>query len=137
MLTIGDLSRTTGVKVPTIRYYEQMGLMEAAERSQGNQRRYSEPEKERLSFIRHARELGLTIEAIRQLIQLSAHPERRCDQADRIATEQLKAVREKIGKLQRLEKELARISTSCCAGQIKDCYVIRALAHHDLCESDH
>ena len=41
MLTIGDLSRSTGVKIPTIRYYEQMGLLSHAERSDGNQRRYS------------------------------------------------------------------------------------------------
>ena len=59
MFTIGDLSRSTGVKIPTIRYYEQMGLLSHSERSEGNQRRYSGEEQERLSFIRHARELGL------------------------------------------------------------------------------
>ena len=58
MLTIGDLSKATGVKVPTIRYYEQMGLIYPAERSEGNQRRYSSEERERLAFIRHARDLG-------------------------------------------------------------------------------
>lgn len=62
MLTIGDLAKSTGVKVPT-------------ERSEGNQRRYSRREQERLSFIKHARELGLTIDAIRELIDLSQHPE--------------------------------------------------------------
>ena len=137
MLTIGDLSRRTGVKVPTIRYYEQMGLIEPAERSEGNQRRYGRQERERLSFIRHARDLGLTIDAIRELLDLSAHPERPCDQADRIASEQLLAVRQRIEKLKRLEHELERIS-SCCAGDhVKDCYVIRALANHDLCEGEH
>ncbi len=137
MLTIGDLSRKTGVKIPTIRYYEQMGLMTAAERSEGNQRRYAAPERERLSFIKHARELGLTIEAIRELIDLSAHPQCPCDQADRIAAEQLNSVRERIEKLRRLEKELERITTRCAGDQIKDCYVIRALASHELCESEH
>lgn len=137
MLTIGDLSRRTGVKVPTIRYYEQMGLIEPAERSEGNQRRYSRQERERLSFIKHARDLGLRIESIRELLTLSSHPERPCDQADRIAAEQLVAVRDKIEKLRRLESELERIS-SCCTGEhVKDCYVIRALANHDLCESEH
>lgn len=137
MLTIGDLSRRTGVKIPTIRYYEQMGLMNPAERSEGNQRRYTRQERERLSFIKHARELGLTIDAIRELIDLSAHPERPCSQADRIAAEQLIAVREKIEKLRRLEKELERIATHCAGDQVKDCYVIRALANHELCEGDH
>jgi DNA-binding transcriptional MerR regulator len=54
MYSIGDLSRRTHVKVPTIRYYEQMGLLAAPERSEGNQRRYGRPELERLAFIRHA-----------------------------------------------------------------------------------
>ena len=103
MLTIGDLSRRTGVKVPTIRYYEQMGLLAAAERSNGNQRRYGKPERERLSFIKHARDLGLTIDSIRELIDLSSHPDQPCAQADRIAAEQLVAGREKIAKLRRLK----------------------------------
>src|SRR6185312_10152005 len=137
MLTIGELSRQTGVKIPTIRYYEQMGLMDAAERSEGNQRRYTREELDRLSFIRHARDLGLTIEAIRKLIDLSRHPERPCADADRIASEQLRAVRAKIEKLKRLESELERIANHPHGDQVKDCYVIRALAHHELCEHEH
>ena len=138
MLTIGDLSRRTGVKVPTIRYYEQMGLLAAAERSNGNQRRYGKPERERLSFIKHARDLGLTIDSIRELIDLSSHPDQPCAQADRIAAEQLVSVREKIGKLKRLEHELERISGHCDGEHsIRDCYVIRALANHDLCDGEH
>lgn len=137
MLTIGDLSKATGVKVPTIRYYEQMGLLSHSERSEGNQRRYSKGERERLSFIRHARELGLTIEAIRELIDLSQHPEKPCAEADRIAAEQLVAVREKIDRLKKLEAELERISTHCHANQVRDCYVIQALANHELCAADH
>jgi len=137
MLTIGDLSKTTGVKVPTIRYYEQMGLLSHAERSEGNQRRYSNEERERLAFIRHARDLGLTIDAIRELIVLSQHPERPCHDADRIAAEQLATVRRKIERLQKLEAELVRITSQCHTDQVRDCYVIRALANHDLCHDEH
>ncbi|MDP9837997.1 DNA-binding transcriptional MerR regulator [Neorhizobium huautlense] len=137
MLTIGDLSKTTGVKVPTIRYYEQAGLLSHSERSEGNQRRYSRSERERLSFIKHARELGLTIDAIRELIDLSTHPEKPCGQADRIAAEQLAAVREKIARLKKLEAELERISSHCHTNQVRDCYVIQALANHELCTSEH
>lgn len=137
MLTIGDLSKTTGVKVPTIRYYEQAGLLSHSERSEGNQRRYSGAERERLSFIKHARELGLTIEAIRELIDLSTHPEKPCAQADRIAAEQLAAVREKIARLKKLEAELERISSHCHTNHVRDCYVIQALANHDLCAAEH
>ncbi|MCG6856479.1 MAG: helix-turn-helix domain-containing protein [Salaquimonas sp.] len=137
MYSIGELSRQTEVKVPTIRYYEQMGLLEAPERSGGNQRRYDEKGLERLAFIKHARELGLPIEAIRELIRLSAHPDRPCDDADRIVKDQLQAVRRRIEKLKRLESELERIATGCEADHIGDCYVIRALTDHDLCAHEH
>lgn len=137
MLTIGTLSRQTGVKIPTIRYYEQMGLMAAAERSEGNQRRYALRDRDRLSFIKHARDLGFTIEAIRELLELSAHPERPCADADQIAVRQLQSVREKIARLQTLETELGRIATCCHGDHIKDCYVLQSLANHDLCESEH
>ncbi|SMH26426.1 MerR family transcriptional regulator [Mesorhizobium australicum] len=137
MFTIGDLSRQTSVKVPTIRYYEQMGLMTAAERSEGNQRRYESRDRDRLSFIKHARDLGFTIEAIRELLALNAHPESPCVDAHHIADRQLQLVRNKIAKLRRLEKELDRITTRCDGDHIKDCYVIESLANHELCRSDH
>lgn len=137
MFSIGDLSRRTGVKVPTIRYYEQMGLIAVPERSDGNQRRFGKPELERLAFIRHARDLGLTIEAIRELIDLSDHAEKPCADADRIAREQLASVRERIAQLRRLETELERIATCCTGETIGDCYVIRALSDHSLCEHEH
>jgi DNA-binding transcriptional MerR regulator len=134
MLTIGDLSRRTGVKIPTIRYYEQMGLLSHAERSEGNQRRYTRQERERLSFIRHARELGMTIEAIRDLIEMSQHPDMPCSEVDRIAASQLAAVRHKIERLKKLEAELDRIATHRHEGAIRDCYVIQALANLNLPE---
>lgn len=137
MYSIGDLSRRTGVKIPTIRYYEQMGLIEVPKRSEGNQRRFGKGELERLAFIRHARDLGLTIESIRQLIDLSGHADKPCADADRIAREQLASVRERIAQLKRLEKELARIATCCTGETVGDCYVIRALSDHSLCEHEH
>ena len=138
MLSIGDLSRRTGVKVPTIRYYEQMGLLAAPDRSEGNQRRYERSDVERLAFIRHARSLGLDIPAIRELIKLSEHPKEPCANADRIAADHLVAVREKIASLKKLEHELERIVSHCDGGhRIEDCYVIRALSDHPLCEAEH
>lgn len=137
MFSIGDLSRRTGVKVPTIRYYEQMGLVSAPERSEGNQRRYGRPELERLAFIRHARDLGFGVDDIRALIDLSGHPEKPCAHADGIAAHQLGVVREKIDRLKRLESELERIATCCAGNTVGDCYVIRALSNHDLCAGDH
>ncbi|WP_367718590.1 helix-turn-helix domain-containing protein [Nitratireductor sp. GISD-1A_MAKvit] len=137
MWSIGELSKRVGVKVPTIRYYEETGLIDPPERSSGNQRRYGKQAMERLAFIRHARELGLGIDAIRSLIDLSGHPEKPCETADTIAREHLGEVRQRIARLQRLEQELQRIVDSCDSGTVCDCHVLRALADHSLCESEH
>lgn len=128
MHSIGELSRRTGVKVPTIRYYEQTGLLEPPLRTSGNQRRYGEQAEERLGFIKHARDLGFPIEAIRDLIELGTHPEAPCARASLIAQAQLVQVRERIKALKRLEAELRRISTSCDDSSTEECYVLKALA---------
>jgi DNA-binding transcriptional MerR regulator len=137
MFSIGDLSRRTGVKVPTIRYYEQMGLIAPAGRTEGNQRRYDRDGLERLSFIRHARDLGLSIEAIRELAELSAHPEEPCADAHRIAREHRAEIHARIERLRRLEAELGRIEQMCDADRVGECRIIEALADHGLCSEEH
>ena len=125
-------------KVPTIRYYEQMGLLAAPERTEGNQRRYGRSELERLGFIKHARDLGFSIEAISALIELQEHPDRSCKRATDIAQAQLHEVRSKIERLKRLEMELARISAGCGGdGTSHDCYVLASLADHRHCDTEH
>ena len=137
MLSIGEMARRSGVKVPTIRYYEQMGLIAAPERSSGNQRRYTKRELDRLTFIRHARDLGLSIEAIRELVHLSENPQMPCEEAHVIASSHLRSVRERIARLQRLESELTRIEASCNADHVGDCNILHVIADHHLCESEH
>lgn len=137
MYSIGTLSRRTGVKIPTIRYYEQMGLIDTPERSSGNQRRYSKSGLERLSFIRHGRELGLSLDNIRDLVVLSSQPDMPCNDAHQIAQKHLHSIQIRIKKLKRLEKELKRISTISDSGCVGHCNVIQSLADHGLCESDH
>ena len=138
MFSIGELSKRTNVKVPTIRYYEEMGLLPEAERTSGNQRRYDKAGLERLSFIRHARDLGFSIEAISSLIELQDHPDRSCEAATDIAVSQLEEVRAKIKRLRTLEKELSRISQGCDGeGVSGDCYVLASLANHSLCDREH
>lgn len=137
MLTIGKLGEAAGVKVPTIRYYEQIGLLPDAERSSGNQRLYSRASQDRLAFIRHARELGFPLTAIRDLLSLSDDPDQRCDTADRIARAQIAAVERRIARLMALKSELERMVTQCTGGRIADCRVIESLANHVHCAVDH
>lgn len=138
MFSIGQMSRRTGVKVPTIRYYEDMGLLDAAERTAGNQRRYDKAGLERLGFIRHARDLGFSIGAISALINLQNHPDRSCTEANQIANAQLADVRNKIARLQALEAELTRIADHCTGqGETGNCYVLAALADHGHCLGEH
>lgn len=138
MFSIGELSKRTKVKVPTIRYYEAMGLLPEAERTAGNQRRYDKAGLERLSFVRHARDLGFSIEAISSLIELQEHPERSCEAATDIAKSQLEEVRAKIKRLRALETELSRISRGCDGGGVSEnCYILASLADHNLCRREH
>lgn len=138
MYSIGELSRRTGVKVPTIRYYEEIGLLATAGRSSGNQRRYDKSGLERLGFIRHARALGFGIDEIRCLIDLQQHPDQSCRSAMEIAGAQLAAVRDKISQLKSLEQELSRIADGCeGTGPARQCYVLRSLSDHGLCTRPH
>jgi len=137
MLTIGKLAQAAGVKVPTIRYYEQIGLLPEPGRSAGNQRLYDRQALERLAFIRHARELGFPLGAIRELLGLADDPEQSCASADRIARRQLAAVEARIARLVALKRELERMINHCAQGKVADCRVIETLGDHSLCLGAH
>ena len=136
-IPIGELSRQTGVKVPTIRYYEQVGLMPIPPRTAGWQRRYSPAQVSRLNFIRHARELGFEIEAIRELLTLSAEPDRSCLEVDAIARRHLADVERRITQLAAMRGELQRMISACGHDRVDQCRVIEALADHSQCAHDH
>ena len=127
-LSIGDLSRATGVKATTIRFYEAEGLLPAAARTAGGHRVYAQGHLDRLGFLRHARELGFGMEDIRELLRLAAAaPDAPCDGADAIARRHLAAVRARLARLRSLEAELERM-TCCPHGRIAECRVIEVLA---------
>jgi Cu(I)-responsive transcriptional regulator len=130
---IGDLARTTGCKVQTIRYYEEIGLMPEPARTAGNQRRYDQRHVDRLAFIWHSRELGFSLEAIRELLSLSDRPDQPCDAVDRLARRQLEQVERRLGRLTMLKSELERMLEQCAGGRIRDCRVIEALSDHAQC----
>lgn len=129
-LRIGELAAATATKVETIRYYERIGLLQPPGRTSGNYRAYGARDRERLSFIRHARELGFAIPAIRDLLRLVDDPDHPCDAADRIARTHLDEVERRLARLIALKAELERMLTRCAGGKIAECRVIEALADH-------
>ncbi|WP_206455704.1 MerR family transcriptional regulator [Aurantimonas marina] len=137
MLTIGTLARQTGTKVQTIRYYEQIGLMLEPGRTEGGQRRYGQDELDRLAFIRHARQLGFPLGAIRELLELADNPQQSCTDADSIAQRQLKQVEQRILRLQALKKELKRMIAECSGGSVAECRVLEVLRDHSECLTAH
>lgn len=127
-MQIGYLSRQTGVNIETIRYYERIGVLPKPARQPNGRRTYSPADAERLGFIRHARELGFDLPSIRILLALQERPEASCEDASRIAQEQLEAVESRIARLLLLQDELARMVSECRRGRVSECRVIEALA---------
>ncbi|WP_112662755.1 MerR family transcriptional regulator [Microvirga flavescens] len=136
-LSIGALSRETGVKVPTIRYYEDVGLLPEADRTVSNRRTYGPGDVSRLRFIRHARDLGFEVDAIRQLLQMSDHPSKPCQEVDSIARRHLANIDSKIDRLTALRTEIRRMLDSDAHGTISECRVLDVLAEHGKCLHEH
>ena len=125
---IGRLAELTGVKIPTIRFYEQNDLVPPIGRTEGGQRRYDESAVRRLHFIRHARDLGFSVEDIRQLLSLSEHPAMPCDTATDIARHHLRQVEGKIARLRLIRSELKCMIEACNGGSAADCRILDALS---------
>jgi DNA-binding transcriptional MerR regulator len=125
---IGRLAALTGVKIPTIRFYEQNDLVPPPCRTEGGQRRYGESAVRRLHFIRHARDLGFSVEDIRQLLALSEHPTGSCDVAAEIADHHLRQVEGKIARLRLIRSELKRMIEACGGGSAAHCRILEALS---------
>ncbi len=126
---IGRLAELTGVKVPTIRFYEQNGLVPPPRRTAGGQRRYDVATVRRLHFVRHARDLGFEVKDIRQLLELSERPTLSCDTAEEIARHHLQQVEGKITRLRLIRSELRRMIEACSGGSAADCRILEAIAH--------
>src|SRR5580704_12333507 len=128
-ITIGDLAKRTGTKVVTVRYYEQIGLLPVPSRTAGNYRTYSNEHLRRLRFIRRCRDLGFTLDQIRDLLRLASQRDEACAAVDRITAQHLIEIEQKIADLKRLAKELRRLN-NCCQGKgiIADCRIIEALS---------
>lgn len=131
MYSIGDVAKATGIKVPTIRFYEQEGLLPAPPRTTSGRRVYSDIEVRRLTFIRRARGLGFELDDIRSLLDLADQPDLPCDDADTIASQHLGVIEDRLRQLTALKAELTRIVKSCGGHRVVgECRVIEALTDH-------
>lgn len=126
--TIGVLGQATGVLPETIRYYEKIGLLPAPARTAAGYRMYRQEHARRLSFIRRVRELGLGIDAVRELLSLASDRVRPCARVDRLIRENIHELDHKIAGLQRLRGALQGLADSCRGGgKVADCRILEAL----------
>jgi MerR family mercuric resistance operon transcriptional regulator len=128
MISIGVLSTKTKVNIETIRYYEKIGLMPRAPRKASGHRIYGNDLVDRLMFIRRGRELGFSLDDIRNLMGMEdGKPS--CADVHALTEKHLRGIRSKIADLKKLEKTLSHMAARCVGGQTPDCPVIEALAH--------
>ena len=126
-MKIGQLSKLTGSKIETIRYYESIGLLPVTHRSDSGYRIYQESHVRRLSFIRKSRELGFSIKELKVLLDLVDSDNYTCCDVKEITMEHLEKVRQKIADLRKLEKTLSKIAAQCAGDATPDCPIIDAL----------
>lgn len=124
---IGVLSRLTGVNIETIRYYERITLLAAPPRTEGGRRVYGPVQVQTLKFIRRSRELGFTLDEIRNLLSL-AEGSHACGEVKAAAVAHLKGVRRKIADLRRMERTLARTADLCEGGDATHCPILDVLS---------
>ena len=132
-LTIGRAARAAGCSVPTVRYYEEIGLLPAANRSTSGHRLYAHADIERLKLIRRCRDFGMAIKDIAALVALSKSPAK-CDAALLLINDHRGNLRARIAELKALERALAVMAARCadtCIGGAASCCTI----YDDLAES--
>jgi DNA-binding transcriptional MerR regulator len=135
--TIGDLAGDTGVKIPTIRYYESIGLLPPPPRTEGNQRRYDRAARDRLRFIAHARAMGFPMPSLKAMLRIAGHKDAPCDDIDALVRGRLTEVDDRIARLTALRSELHAMLESHHHGTVGECRVLEVLSDHDECAHDH
>lgn len=126
-LPIGELSRTTGVNVVTIRFYEKIRMLPAPLRTEGGHRVYGPKEARILTFIHRGRELGFSLADIRALLNLGGPGKASCAEVREIAKHHLDDIRTKIRDLEKLERLLSNTVAKCSGRKVPDCPVLDIL----------
>ncbi|MDY0924712.1 Zn(2+)-responsive transcriptional regulator [Leclercia sp. CFBP8987] len=115
MYRIGEIAKLADVTPDTIRYYEKQQMMEHEIRTEGGFRLYTDKDLQRLKFIRHARQLGFTLESIRELLSIRIDPEHHtCQESKSIVQARLSEVEARIEELQTMRLSLQRLNDACC-----------------------
>ena len=125
---IGALSARTGVNIETIRYYERIGIMPAPPRTEGRQRVYGEDHLKRLTFIRRGRELGFSLDEIRDLLGLVRGHGLTCAEVKAMTEQHVTDIRRKMRDLKRLERVLNELAAQCHGKDVPDCPILDALS---------
>lgn len=128
--SIGQAARYSGVKVPTIRYYESIGLLPPPLRADNDRRTFDHASLQRLAFIRHARRMGFEMNKIFTLLSFRDTPRQSCAKVDEIARTRLADIEERIRQLKTLRTELKTMIESCTSECVSSCDVIEGLSDH-------
>lgn len=127
LLTIGELSKLTGINLETIRYYEKIRLIPPPPRSRSGRRLYGASDRRLLFFVRRARNLGFTLDEIRTLLRLGGPERAPCKEVRDIASRHLADIRAKISDLRRLDRVLSETIAKCASGRSPKCPIIEVL----------
>lgn len=127
-MRIGALAEATGTPVETIRFYEREGLLPAAARADNNYRHYTAAHADRLAFIRHCRNLDMTLDEVRALLRFKDTPQQDCGEVDALLDAHIEHVAQRIRELRALEKELQVLRARCGAPHAADaCGILSGL----------
>lgn len=127
-LTRGRLAQLADVGVETVRFYEQQGLLAKPSRTASGYRQYGEDVVARLQFIQRAKELGFTLNEIKELLSLRVDPDTSCEDVRARAEVKIADIEGKIRTLQRMKKALVRLTQECSEkGGGSECPILDAL----------
>ena len=127
-MNIGRASVESGISAKMIRYYESIGLIPAASRSDGGYREYSDNDVHTLRFIRRARDLGFTVEQMVELLALWRDRKRASADVKRIALKHVEELERKARELREMSGTLKHLADHCKGNERPDCPIIAELA---------
>ncbi|MFY0616796.1 Cu(I)-responsive transcriptional regulator [Shimia sp.] len=123
-MNISSAAKAAGLPVKTVRYYADIGLVNAPSRSEVGYRTYDDASVRKLAFVRRSREFGFSIDECRELLGLYQDGDRTSAEVKRIASKKLQEIEDKQRELQSLHDELEHLVKSCRGDQRPDCPIM-------------